>query len=729
MRVNLPSEKEHEIILNLCREQLLHNSLFKEMVNAIPAGILITEANGRVLFANKEARRILGGKVSLDSIGGHGKDKGCRFDAEEERRHPEECPAAQALLQGRETRGLLVDIEKSDGTAAAIALSGAPVKDESGSITGAIVAIQEISGQAKVQNSRREGEKQYALEPEAARLLQNISTRLIQANNIDELYDQILETAMQLLHSDYACFQLFIPERGEEGELYFLRQRGFDESDIEAFEWVSSRSQSSCGLALNTRQRVFFPDVLQCDYMAGSIYLETYNKIGIRAVQTTPLISRNGTLIGMFSTYWRRPHELTESEIIILDVLARLAADLIERAQVEQALRSSEERYRNLAQELQEIDCRKDYFIGILSHEIRNPLASIMLCLSLLKKAEPGGEQAKKAMEIIERQAAHLSRLVDDLLDVTRINRGKIELKKERLELNALVQQAVDDYREKFKEKEVTLGFQPASTELYAEADPARITQVVGNLLHNAVKYTDPGGYTLVSVTGNCIQQCAVIRVEDSGAGMSPELLKNLFVPFMQADQSMGRSGSGLGVGLFLAKGLAQLHGGDLSAHSDGPGKGSVFTVRLPLADGPALARVDEAAATASCHRLRVLVIEDNKDVADTLKLLLVEEGHEVLVAQNGTEGLDRAKEFKPDLLLCDIGLPGMDGYEVARSFRADADLKNVYLVSLTGYARPKDIQKAKEAGFHHHLAKPVSLEKIKATLQHYSTTFIDSIG
>jgi len=292
-----------------------------------------------------------------------------------------------------------------------------------------------------------------------------------------------------------------------------------------------------------------------------------------------------------------------------------------------------------------------------------------------------------------------------------------------------LVRQTVDDYREEFKGKEITLDFQPASAGLYVEADPARITQVVGNLLHNAVKCTDPGGYTLVSVTGNCNQQCAVIRVEDSGAGMSPELLKNLFVPFMQADQSMGRSGSGLGVGLFLAKGLAQLHGGDLSAHSDGPGKGSVFTVRLPLADGPALARVDEAAATASCHRLRVLVIEDNKDVADTLKLLLVEEGHEVLVAQNGTEGLDRAKEFKPDLLLCDIGLPGMDGYEVARSFRTDADLKNVYLVSLTGYARPKDIQKAKEAGFHHHLAKPVSLEKIKATLQHYSTTFIDSIG
>jgi signal transduction histidine kinase/CheY-like chemotaxis protein len=703
-------------------EQLLRSGSFRALFNAIPAGLLIVGADGRVSFANEEARRILGGGVLLDSAGAHDGYKSCPGDVGE-RMKLENCPAVQAALRGEESRGLVAGIKKLDGKAAVVALSGAPIKDESGNISGAVGVIQEISEQANPINLRNESEREYALELEAARLLQNISTRLIQANNIDELYDQILETAMQLLHSDYACFQLFIPERGEKGELHLLRQRGFNEADIGAWEWVTPRSRSSCGLALNTRHRIVFPDVLQCDYMAGSIYLETYNKIGIRAVQTTPLLSRDGTLIGMFSTYWRRPHELTESEILILDVLARLAADLIERAQVEQALRRSEERYRNLARELQKADRRKDDFIGILSHEIRNPLASIMLCLSLLKKAEPGGEQAKKAMEIIERQAAQLSRLVDDLLDVTRINRGKIELKKERVELNALVRQAVDDYREKFKEKEVALDYQPASTELYVEADPARITQVVGNMLHNAVKYTDPGGHTLVSITESNFQQCVEIRVQDSGIGMSPQLLQNLFVPFMQADQSMGRSGSGLGVGLFLAKGLAQLHGGDLSAHSDGPGKGSVFTVRLPLADGPALARVDEAAATASCHRLRVLVIEDNKDVADTLKLLLVEEGHEVLVAQEGREGLDKAKEFHPDLLLCDIGLPGMDGYEVARSFRADADLKNVYLVSLTGYARPKDIQKSKEAGFHYHLAKPVSLEKIKTTLQHYTTS------
>ncbi|HPU01236.1 MAG TPA: ATP-binding protein [Bacillota bacterium] len=722
MRVNPISEKEDRNLNGLDLEQLLRSGSFRALFNAIPAGLLIVGADGRVSFANEEARRILGGGVLLDSAGAHDGYKSCPGDVGE-RMKLENCPAVQAALRGEESRGLVAGIKKLDGKAAVVALSGAPIKDESGNISGAVGVIQEISEQANPINLRNESEREYALELEAAKLLQNISTRLIQADNIEELYDQILETAMQLLHSDYACFQLYIPDGGEGGGLRLLRQRGFNEADIGAWKWVTPRSRSSCGLALNTRQRVVFPDVLQCEYMAGSIYLESYNKIGIRAVQTTPLLARDGSLIGMFSTYWRQPHDLTENETSILDVLARLAADLIERAQVEEALRRSEERYRNLAQELQKADRRKDDFIGMLSHEIRNPLASIILCLSLLKKAEPVSNQAKKAIEIIGRQTAHLSRLVDDLLDVTRINRNKIELKKERMELNALIRQTVDDYREEFHNKGVYLQFQPAASELYVEVDPARISQVLGNLLRNAVKYTDPGGHTLVAVTEGKYRQCAVIRVKDSGIGMSPELLKNLFVPFMQADISTGRNGSGLGIGLVLARGLVRLHGGDINAHSDGPGKGSVFTVRLPLADGPVLAPEDETAAAASCQGLRVLVIEDNKDVADTLKLLLVEEGHEVMVAWEGKEGLEMAKVFKPDLLLCDIGLSDMDGYEVARLFRADDDLKNVYLVSLTGYARPEDIQKAREAGFHHYLAKPVSLEKIKTTLQHYTTS------
>ncbi|HAL65916.1 MAG TPA: hypothetical protein DCP10_10160, partial [Bacteroidales bacterium] len=378
------------MLIGLRQDKLFENSRFQAIINAIPAGLFIIEANGKVSLANEESRRIFAGETSLECISDYSKFTGYWPETGEPLK-PEDWPEAQAILHGRETKGVVVDIDKFDGTKGTFTLAGAPIKNKSGKITGAVMTVQDITEHVKAQNLLRDSEKQLAIDLEAAKLLQEVSTKLIQANDIDALFDHILETAMMLLRSDYACFQLFKPERGAKGELYLLRHRGFKESDVMAWEWITPRSRSSCGMALNTHKRVVFPDVLQCDYIAGSIYLEAYLKIGIRAVQTSPLLSRDGTLIGMFSTYWRKPHELTDSEIRNLDVLARQAADLIERAQTEQDLRRSEERYRSLTRKLQEADRRKDEYLGLLSHEIRNPLASIMLCLSLLEKAEHGG--------------------------------------------------------------------------------------------------------------------------------------------------------------------------------------------------------------------------------------------------------------------------------------------------------------------------------------------------
>ena len=563
------------------QDRLFENILFRTILNTIPTGLIIFDSDGKISFANGEAKRIFAGAVFPECIRDFSKYRSCRPETGDPVK-PDHWPADQALLHGREIRGVVVEIERFDGTTATITLSGAPVKNESGRITGAVVAIEEITEQIKAQNLLRDREKQLAQELESAKLLQDVSTKLIQANNIDLLFDQILETAMMLLRSDYACFQLFKPERGAEGELYLLRHRGFNDSDVKVWELITPRSQSSCGMALNTRRRVVFPDVTQCDYMAGSIYLDAYLKIGIRAVQTTPLLSRDGTLIGMFSTYWREPHELTESEIRILDVLARQAADLIERAQTEQALRRSEERYRNLARELQEADRRKDEFLGILSHEIRNPLTSIMLCLTLLSKAEAGSDQAAKAMEIMDRQVKQLSRLVDDLLDTTRITQGKIKMKKELVELGDLVLRTMADFQTNFQEKGVKLELCPAAEPLYVEADPVRLSQVVGNLLHNAVKYTEAGGYVRVTVSKDSLQECASIRVEDNGQGISPEILKRIFEPFVQGDTTLDRNGGGLGLGLALVNGLIKLHGGSVSASSNGPGQGLCLQCACP---------------------------------------------------------------------------------------------------------------------------------------------------
>ena len=567
-----------------------------------------------------------------------------------------------------------------------------------------------IEEQKQTEEALQSSKQQLAAELKAVELLQRLSMQLIQADNVEDLYNQILDTATALLRSDFASLQLFHPERGREGELQLLGHRGFSQDAAMFWKWICPDSRSTCGKALRENRRVAVPDVRQCSFMSGSVHLQMCHENGIRAVQTTPLISRSGRLLGVVSTHWRQPHKLTESEIRSLDLLARQAADLIERTQAEEALASANK-------DLREANLRKDEFMGALSHEIRNPLTSITLGLSMLERTGCDGEKAKQAREIMGRQVSQLSRLVDDLLDVTRITRNLIVLKKEPVELNSLVSSTVKDHRALFEEKGVELKIQLAVNSPYVEADPTRLSQVLGNLLHNAVKFTGAGGTTRITLSVDEPQGLAVIRVEDNGIGMSKKMVENLFKPFIQADASLDRCNGGLGLGLALIKGLVKLHGGTVEAHSGGLGKGSVFTVNLPLSAKAIPAKQKEPWLPLPCRKKRILVIEDISDVAEVLRCLLLEDGHEVQVAFTGTEGISTAREFQPDVVLCDIGLPGIDGYQVARAFGDDEGLKNVTLISLTGYARPEDIERSKEAGFHFQLSKPVDLETLKKTL------------
>ena len=378
--------------------------------------------------------------------------------------------------------------------------------------------------------------------------------------------------------------------------------------------------------------------------------------------------------------------------------------DITERKQADDKLRAS-----NL--ELAEADRRKNDFMAVLSHELRNPLAPIRNSTYILERAVPGGEQARRAVAVIERQAGQLARLVDDLLDVTRITRNKIQLQRETIELNDLAQHTIEDQRSLFDRAEVRLEFNPAPAPVFVDVDRNRVAQIIGNLLQNAAKFTGRGGSTRITITTEAAEKRAVIQVADTGVGMTPEMLSRLFQPFSQADSTLDRSKGGLGLGLALAKGLAELHGGDVTANSAGLGQGAEFVVRLPLAMEKPATPQPGASATKS-HR-RVLVIEDNIDAADSLRDLLAFDEHEIEVAYNGPDGIAKARKFRPEVVLCDIGLPGMDGYEVARAFRADATLNGAFLVALTGYALPEDLERAQAAGFARHLAKPPSLEKL----------------
>ncbi|HEX9051375.1 MAG TPA: PAS domain S-box protein [Anaeromyxobacter sp.] len=362
---------------------------------------------------------------------------------------------------------------------------------------------------------------------------------------------------------------------------------------------------------------------------------------------------------------------------------------------------------------LREADRRKDEFLGMLSHELRNPLAPIRNSIFILRHSEPG-EQARRAMDVIERQTEHLTRLVDDLLDVTRIARGKIELRRDRLDLRELVRRASEDLRPPFEARGVALRLELPADPLWTSADPTRLAQVVGNLLNNAAKFTRAGDSVTLSLRR--APGAAELEVADTGAGIEPWLLPHVFEPFVQAERTLARTQGGLGLGLALVKGLVELHGGTVRAHSAGRGRGTAVTVSLPLvADGEA--RGAARPALARSGGVHVLVVDDSRDAADSLAQVVELLGHSAEVVYDGAAAVARVEASAPEVVLCDIGLPGMDGYEVARRVRA-ARGAGVRLVAVTGYAQPEDLARAVEAGFDAHLPKPPTPEQIAEVLE-----------
>ncbi|HEY6004950.1 MAG TPA: ATP-binding protein [Anaeromyxobacter sp.] len=389
--------------------------------------------------------------------------------------------------------------------------------------------------------------------------------------------------------------------------------------------------------------------------------------------------------------------------------------DISERKRAEEALRRSEERYRIAAESLRDADRRKNEFLAVLSHELRNPLAPIRSSLYILERTAPGGEQARRMQAVLHRQVGQLTRLVDDLLDLTRISRNKIELRRERVELNDLVLRTIEDHRSLFETNGVLLdaGLTPEPT--IVRVDGPRIAQVIGNLLQNAAKFTARGGRTRVSVERDDAGARAVVRIADTGVGIPPGLVEHLFEPFMQADATLERSKGGLGLGLALVKSLVEMHGGDVSARSGGVGQGAEFVVRLPLDTTEGAA--PHAAAPTTPRPRRILVVEDNADAANSLRDALEMAGHVVAVAYDGPEGIATAHQFRPEVVVCDIGLPGMDGYAVARALRGDDAFRGVLLLALSGYALPEDARRSAQAGFDAHLAKPASPERLEEVL------------
>ncbi len=389
-----------------------------------------------------------------------------------------------------------------------------------------------------------------------------------------------------------------------------------------------------------------------------------------------------------------------------------LIEDVTERVVTERELREQAER-------LEEANRQKDEFMAMLAHELRNPLAPIRNGIRVLDVVPADSDEARQTRSMMERQVAHMSRLIDDLLDISRIVRGKVTLQKETCDLVPLLRNVAQDFGPILAENGIVFSTDLPTAPCWVQGDVIRIAQIASNLLHNANKFTNEGGSVRLSMDVQPVDQVVNIVVADTGIGMTSSTISRIFDAFSQAESSLARSKGGLGLGLALVKGLAELHGGRVTASSPGIGQGSTLTVQLPTTTlQPQPNQVVPLQPTVKRSVKRVLIIEDNRDTAISLQMLLNHMQFEVDVAFSGPDGVVAAQENSPDVIFCDIGLPGLDGYAVARAIRKEEGTRHTFLIAQSGYGQAEDVRKAHEAGFDMHLIKPVDFNELQRILE-----------
>ncbi|HVS02557.1 MAG TPA: ATP-binding protein [Thermoanaerobaculia bacterium] len=542
----------------------------------------------------------------------------------------------------------------------------------------------------------------------ALRLLAGASTALTTSLELEATLERVAEVAVPAL-ADWCVVELLETEDGEDRVLVATAHRepaGASSLRALAAEMVPVGDlPGPAARVMESDAPELVADLLEwTDHGQPGGLGRLLRVLEARSGLFVPLRARGRTLGVMTLVRTADSPAYGDEDLPLAQELARRAALALDNAR--------------LYSELQLADRRKDEFLAMLAHELRNPLAPVSTSLLLLRLRQDDPQVVERSLGVMERQVGHIVRLVDDLLDVARITRGKIELKKERVALGDVVGQAVEGLRERFEQRRQRLEVRTTDAPLPVYGDPTRLEQILTNLLSNANKYTEAGGE--VTLTLETEDGQAVVRVADSGVGMTPELAGRVFDLFMQADQALDRSQGGLGIGLTLVRQLVAMHGGEVEASSPGPGQGSTFTVRLPLASEPPPLRppaAGESGEEALVPSRRILVVDDNVEGGETLAALLRQWGHQVTVAYDGRQGLSAAEILVPEVVLLDIGLPGIDGYEVARRLRRLPAARNAKVVAVTGYGRQVHGDRLDEAGFDHLLVKPVRPGELRQVL------------
>jgi PAS domain S-box-containing protein len=623
---------------------------------SIGDAVIITDPEGRITYLNAVAEYVTGWRH--DEVAGHPLDAVFRI-VNEETREAVENPARRALRDG-----VIVGLAnhtaliRKDETDRPIEDSAAPIRTGQGRVLGCVLIFRDIT-------ERRRAE----LELWQSRELQRIT--------LASIGDAVITTDTE--------GQITFLNAVAEGLTGWTLAEAAGQSLTTVFNIINEQTRQSVE---NPATRVLREGVI----------------VGL--ANHTVLITKDGV---------ERP--IDDSAAPITDEQGRVVGCVLIFRDVAER-RQTEKRIYGLMIDLQEADRRKDEFLALLAHELRGPLAPLSHTLEIMKRAEGDGELLRQTRGTMERQLGQLVRLVDDLLDVSRITRNKLELRAERLDLAVTLHQAVETCRplaESLKH-EVTVTVPPEP--IHVHADSVRLTQVFSNLLHNACKFTEPGGR--IWVTAERQGSDVLVSVKDTGIGIPPAMLLRIFDLFTQGDRTLERSHGGLGIGLTLAKHLVDMHGGTVEASSAGPGFGSEFVVRLPiLVKHPEVA---ERAATPTVSRhaagpRRILVVDDNADSAESLAMLLKLNGHETRLAYDGLQAVEAAEQFRPDLVLLDIGLPKLNGFDACRRIREHAWGQNMVLVALTGWGQEEDRRKTKDAGFDHHLTKPVDYDALMQLL------------
>ncbi|MFL5240694.1 MAG: PAS domain S-box protein [Gemmataceae bacterium] len=659
--------------------------LTESIASRAAEALFLVDGQGAATYLNPAAEKMVGWK--LEELAGKVLHDAIHFMRPDSRPFPfAECPLAQVVKTGRTVQNYEGVFFHRSGRPVKVCCSSAPVV-EGDRIYGAVLVASDIT------------RTQQAVEKhsEQLRQLARVSTRVNTIHDAQSILRLITNEARALLSARQAAASATVgqdrPQVIETSS--FSNQTAEQPPDAKAVQDPGLGAlvcRSNRSVRLTQAELESHPERKQRDKRSAP-----------RGWLAVPLAAGDGRNIGLIELADKEGGEFTEADEAILVQLGQMASVALENAR--------------LYEELREADRRKDEFLSMLAHELRNPLAPVLNGLQLLHLGGSDSGVVNQARGMMDRQIGHLSRIIDDLLDVTRITHGQVQLRKEKLDFAHLVRTTAEDYRRIVEQAGLELRMEVTDWPMWVEGDATRLTQILNNFLDNSAKFTQPGGRVIVRLAADRDGRRAVLTVIDTGMGVEPDLLPHLFDVFAQADRSLHRTQGGLGLGLAVVKGLVELHGGEVSASSKGPGQGAEFTVRLPLQEEPAALMPSPMQRPLRGGHLRIVIIEDNRDSADSLRDLLEMLGHEVRVAYSGLDGLKLAGEWTPSVVLSDIGLPGLDGFGVARELRRNQKTADARLIAITGYGSEDDRRRAHENGFDHVITKPADPDALQELL------------